>query len=168
MYNISVQLRTLIFVLLFALALGVGGYLVLQSRTNDIHVESGKIGSVLDLASIGFAEVPASVFALTDVERLDLSGNGLHGSLPSDIRNLKALKVLNLRNNSLTGLPAEVGQLTELQILDLSHNQLTSLPHELGNLQKLQFLYLTGNNISEVDLAFIRAALPTTTVIVLD
>jgi len=168
MYDISMQLRTAIFVLVLVPALGAGGYLVLQSRANDARVGSGRIGSVLDLASIGLVKVPASVFAQTDIERLDLSDNGLEGSLPSEIGNLKALKVLNLRHNYFTGLPAEVGQLTELQILDLSHKRLTSLPHELGNLQKLQLLYLTGNDISEADLAVIRAALPTTTVIVVD
>ncbi|KAK7835027.1 plant intracellular ras-group-related lrr protein 6, partial [Quercus suber] len=64
------------------------------------------------------------------------------------------LSVLDLSNNSLTGLPPEIGKLKEypveacklhLSVLDLSNNSLTGLPPEIGNMTTLRKLLLTGN-----------------------
>ena len=55
------------------------------------------------------------------VHRLDLSNNGLTGSLPSEIGRLTQLSVLMLSDNGLTGsLPSEIGRLTQLSYLALS------------------------------------------------
>ena len=58
---------------------------------------------------------------------LNLSGKGL-SSLPPEIGNLTALKVLDLVNNELKELPSWIGNLTSLEMLDLSYNHLTELP----------------------------------------
>ena len=60
------------------------------------------------------------------VIKLELSGNNLAGPLPSGLRQLSALQVLDLFNNKLTGpIPAELGQLQALAWLDLRNNQLS-------------------------------------------
>ena len=84
------------------------------------------------------------------VQRLDLSFNGLSGSIPAELGNLTNLQWLNLWNNDLSGsIPAELGNLTNLQWLNLLGNDLSgSIPAELGNLTNLQGMYLYQNRLS--------------------
>ena len=99
---------------------------------------------------------------------VDLSGNGLTGSLKAEVRHLTELRELNLSNNKFTGLPAEVGQLVKLQTLNLSNNPFTGLPSELGNLQNLKVLDLRGTNYAPQDLKVIQANLPESTQVLVD
>lgn len=122
----------------------------------------------LDMSDQSLRTVPQKVFERTDITELDLSGNELTGALPAEVRHLQKLRILDLSNNTFTGVPAEVGQLKELEVLDLSNNQLTGLPYELGNLQNLKTLDLRGNNYSEQDLVIIRELLPDGTEIYVD
>ena len=70
--------------------------------------------------------------AQTTVAELDLSSNGLSGSIPAGLGNLTKLTWLNLSFNELSGsIPAELGNLTKLGGLDLGYNQLSgSIPTE--------------------------------------
>jgi len=124
-------------------------------------------GTVLDLSGRNLAKVPSYVFSEITLEELDVSNNDLTGALPSEIGNLKNLKVLKASNNKMTGVPAEVGHLEKLEILDLSNNQLTGLPYELGDLKNLKILNLSGNNYSKQDLDIIENKLPSNTEIIL-
>lgn len=64
------------------------------------------------------------------------------------------------------GMPAEIGQLTNLETLNYSNNNITGLPDELENLKNnLKEFNLTGNPISQEQLIKVRAALPTTNII---
>lgn len=60
------------------------------------------------------------------------------------------LRRINLTNNGLSGtIPPELGNLTILYQLFLNSNQLTgSIPPELGNLVNLDYLYLAYNQLS--------------------
>ena len=80
---------------------------------------------------------------------LDLSGNGLEGTIPAELGGLDYLEWLNLRGNSLTGaIPPELGGLTSLIWMDLSGNELTgAIRTELGDLRNLTRLYLSGNDL---------------------
>jgi hypothetical protein len=93
------------------------------------------------------------------VTALRLSNNGLVGSIPSDIQQLSALRVLVLcndqdddesRKNELTGpIPAELGQLRALTGLFLDGNELSGpIPAALGQLGGLTSLYLDKNKLS--------------------
>ena len=143
---------------------GVAWYLT--STAEYPNVESNQV--VIDRskdAHSGTIEFYDGISASINVEEIDLSGRNLTGSLKAEIRSLSKLEVLNLSDNSFTGLPAEVGQLQNLVELNLSNNSLTGLPHEIGNLQNLRLLDLTGNSYSNSDLEIIKSSLPSETVI---
>lgn len=123
---------------------------------------------VLDLSGQGLTKAPNYIFDKTNLQELNLSNNKLEGALQAEVRHLQNLKVLNLSNNTFTGLPAEIGQLKNLEVLDLSNNQLTGLPYELGNLSSLKVLNLKGNVYSEADLNIIKQGLPSIVVIQTD
>ncbi|KAH0742939.1 hypothetical protein KY290_030932 [Solanum tuberosum] len=60
------------------------------------------------------------------------------------------LRVLNLRNNSLTGIiPPFVGNATKLMNFDLSGNRINgSIPMEIGNISQLTELFLDDNELT--------------------
>jgi hypothetical protein len=100
--------------------------------------------------------------------QVDISNQNLNGSLKAEIRKLTNLEMLDVSNNSFTGLPAEIGQLSRLKILNLSSNPLTGLPHEIGQLKNLEVLDVSGTDYSADDLAVIQSQLPESTEIIVD
>lgn len=173
--------KTLFYVIIFSLLLS-GCSLVAQpkaikdmktqpadekSTANDTSAPTDKkpvdnnipASKKLDLSGQGLTKVPEYVFKQTGLEELNLSNNNLTGALPSQIGQLKNLKILDASNNQMTGVPAEVGQLSKLQVLNLSDNELTGLPNELANLKNLRTFNLSGNNYSEYDLDIIKKGL---------
>jgi Leucine-rich repeat (LRR) protein len=136
------------------------------STTGQTTVSIDK-NKILDISGQGLDKLPAYVLNLTGLEELNISNNNITGALPSQMQNLRKLKILNASNNLMTGVPAEIGQLSNLEILDLSNNQLTGLPNELANLKKLKVLNLSGNNYSVQDLEVIKRGLSSTVQIIL-
>ena len=86
----------------------------------------------------------------TRVTRLYLNGLGLDGTIPSELSNLSALRVLHLHDNELTGtIPSDLGGLTKLNYLYAHNNDLTGeIPAELGGLASLRRLYLHSNDLT--------------------
>ena len=84
------------------------------------------------------------------VGELNLSRNGLTGSIPPELGNLTRLTELWLDGNHLTGaIPPELGKLTSLENLILYSNGLVGpIPPELGNLTRLKFLQLQSNDLT--------------------
>ncbi len=92
------------------------------------------------------------------VAALDLYGNGLSASIPSEIGDLTALKLLDLGGNSLIGsIPPEIGKLAALESLSIVYKGLDyrgrkrlsgPIPPEIGNLAALRELHLYGNDLS--------------------
>ncbi len=153
------------YLITFALSLGLlgAGCVPNQLATNTAPkpTDSPK-DTILNLSGEGLTSIPSSVFSRTELTTLDLSFNRLTGAPQAEIRQLQALKALDLSDNQLTGLPAELGQLKNLETLDVSNNKLTGLPLELGNLTQLRVLDVSGNDYSKQDLDQIAAKLTKT------
>ena len=84
------------------------------------------------------------------VRTIDLSSNGLWGSIPTQISNLSGLQSLNLSFNHLTGsIPDKTGNMESLESLDLSRNHLSGeIPQSMSSLTFLNHLDLSYNNFS--------------------
>ncbi|MBC2073176.1 MucBP domain-containing protein [Listeria marthii] len=76
---------------------------------------------------------------LAKITRITLTGRGLTGEIPPEIKNLVSLESLLLYSNNLTGtIPAELGELTKLKELRLDYNDLTgTIPDGLGNISSI-------------------------------
>ncbi|KAF3774271.1 Serine/threonine-protein kinase BRI1-like 1 [Nymphaea thermarum] len=95
--------------------------------------------------------LPLSLSNCTALQVLDLSANGLSGTVPSGFCNsLTSLQMFLLSDNQLSGpLPAELGKCRELRNLDLSFNFFQGrIPLEVWTLPKLTDLVLWANQLS--------------------
>jgi Leucine-rich repeat (LRR) protein len=87
---------------------------------------------------------------LTIFTTIDFSCNGFDGPIPEEIRELKALYILNLSHNAFTGqIPSSLGNLSKLESLDLSSNELSGkIPVQLADgLIFLSVLNLSFNHL---------------------
>ena len=84
------------------------------------------------------------------VVELQLHNGGLTGAIPSELRGLVGLRVLNLSHNRLEGsIPPQLGDLTNLRELLLHVNNLSgNIPLEFGNLKNLVTLSLGENQLT--------------------
>jgi hypothetical protein len=87
---------------------------------------------------------PARVFAI------DLSNNGLSGTLPRNMGNMTYLKTIALSNNRLTGtLPDTLGGCAMLEYLSMEINRFEgSIPRSFGRLSGLKWLSVYNNQLS--------------------
>lgn len=110
--------------------------------------------SYLSLSNCSFRNLETTLRILQDCQNLKvlvLTMN-FHGErIPAgDTLHFKALKALVIANCGLTGsIPSWLRGLTRLQLLDLSWNHLTgSIPSFLGNFESLFYLDLSNNSLS--------------------
>ncbi|CAH8374251.1 unnamed protein product [Eruca vesicaria subsp. sativa] len=87
---------------------------------------------------------------LSNLELLDLSGNGYNNNSMPVVCGMKNLQDLYLHGNYFAGeLPLCLGSLNKLQVLDLSLNQLSgTLPSSFSSLESLEYLSLSDNNFT--------------------
>ena len=90
-----------------------------------------------------------SLYSVTTLNHLQLSGFSGLTSLSPRVGHLGDLLQLILAGNGLALLPPEFGQLSKLKLLDVSHNQLTELPRSLYSLPALQTLLLAHNHLTD-------------------
>ncbi|CAG59995.1 uncharacterized protein GVI51_H05995 [Nakaseomyces glabratus] len=107
-----------------------------------------QIWHAIDLSNLQIFNISPNLMKYDFLTRLYLNGNGLE-SIPSSIRNLKNLRVLDLSHNKLKELPKEIGNCYQLKYLYFFDNQITTLPWELGNLCNIQFLGCEGNPLDK-------------------
>ncbi|KAJ5075310.1 leucine-rich repeat protein soc-2 [Anaeramoeba ignava] len=72
-------------------------------------------------------------------------------TIPTQIKNLTMLQILNITNNQLTFLPSEIGFLTNLEELYCGHNLFKDLPSEIGKLISISGLYLHDNQLESLN-----------------
>ncbi|KAM3964724.1 LOW QUALITY PROTEIN: PH domain leucine-rich repeat protein phosphatase [Aphomia sociella] len=85
---------------------------------------------------------------------LDLSGGGrasLSVALAQHAAGAFTVRVLRLRQNTLTLLPAQVWTLQSLTHLDITDNRITELPEEMCQLTQLEELYVSENELKSLD-----------------
>ncbi|XP_038717279.1 MDIS1-interacting receptor like kinase 2-like [Tripterygium wilfordii] len=105
----------------------------------------------VDLSINGLSgSISPQISQLTKLIYLDLSSNHFSGNISPQIGLLTHLEVLHLFENQLNGsIPPEIGNLKSLYDLQLGHNQLNgSLPASLANLKDLEILFLCDNKLS--------------------
>ncbi|KAF8026902.1 hypothetical protein BT93_F3406 [Corymbia citriodora subsp. variegata] len=106
---------------------------------------------VLDLSSQGlYGSISPHIGNLSFVREMRLQNNSLDHEIPPQVSQLHRLRILRLDNNSLVGdIPRNISSCPSLVSLNLQFNQLTGkIPQELGSLPKLQQLILSRNNIT--------------------
>ncbi|MCV9387859.1 T9SS type A sorting domain-containing protein [Reichenbachiella ulvae] len=83
------------------------------------------------------------------VTGINLSDNGLVGTIPASMAQLGELTSFNMRLNELTGsIPEEIGQLTKMHGINLSYNQLSgSIPGSIYDLSGMVVLSLEHNEL---------------------
>ena len=117
-----------------------------------IGVDSNNRVDSIELSYNGLVgTIPSSIVNLTQIRYLTLDGNSLTGMIPTSIGNLTYLQVFLLEYNQLSGsIPTSIGNLTNLLHLSFAANQLTgSIPTSVGNLTNLRNMYLYGNQLSD-------------------
>src|SRR3972149_5691414 len=92
---------------------------------------------------------PANAGQLNSIIALSVVAGNLR-IIPSEIRLLTQLQLLNLSSNQITAIPDAISALTQLQFLNLANNQITAIPDAISALTQLQVLYLADNQIREI------------------
>jgi uncharacterized delta-60 repeat protein/gliding motility-associated-like protein len=94
--------------------------------------------------------IPTQIGNLSSLSFLELHSNKLSGSIPTELGNISTMAFLRLQNNLLTGtIPASFGNWNNVFLLELNENQLTgSIPTELGQNTLLKYLNLGNNKLS--------------------
>lgn len=100
----------------------------------------------LDFSGQGLLNVSPKLFNYDFLESLYLNNNKLT-SIPSQIRKLRGLRVLDLSRNNIQEVPADLGLCYNLRYLYLFDNKIETLPNEFRNLVELLFLGIEGNPI---------------------
>jgi hypothetical protein len=100
---------------------------------------------------ITFASLLPALLQLPELQKLDLRGNGLQGTLPEALAGMASLQQLDLTSNDLIGsLPSAWLMFNQLQVLNLSNNRRLSggIPGSWAAMQALQELRLARCNLT--------------------
>ena len=115
-------------------------------KTFPSHMNSMAQLRVLDLSNNRLEKIPAELNMLSHLHRLILKHNEISCSgIPIELSQCKALTVLDLAYNQLTGLEPFL-QFKSLRRLDVSFNQITNVSNELTQLDHLESIALVGNS----------------------
>ena len=127
------------------------------SRSNRETCDSNGNYLSLDLSVNGLTgSIPKDIGLLSTLVRLDIAGvdnfPGLIGPIPTEIGNLVSLETLNLESNSLTGqLPREISSLKNVKSLSVASNSISGLlPSTIGDLSSIEQIDLSSNSFTGV------------------
>ncbi|KAL8701022.1 MAG: hypothetical protein Q9201_005124 [Fulgogasparrea decipioides] len=107
----------------------------------------------LDLHGNRLNSLPSALRDLEQLTVLNLSRNRLKRSIADiagTISNISSLRELNLAENSFSGPLPPFDECWNLEILDLHANAFTSLPKELSDCKSLRRLNVSGNKLSRL------------------
>ncbi|KAL0432523.1 UNVERIFIED_CONTAM: putative inactive receptor kinase [Sesamum latifolium] len=111
--------------------------------------DSRAVKVIIESKNLGGVFAPGTLTQLRELRVLSLRNNSLTGPIP-DVSGLVNLKVLFLSRNYFSGsIPPSVSTLHRLKTLDLSYNMLAGpIPDSLGGLDRLYYLRLDFNRFN--------------------
>lgn len=145
--------------------------------TGSIPESFSKLKSLGDFRIDGntfSGKIPDFIGNWTNLTRLDMQGTSMEGPIPlsisllknltdlrisdltkspstfPDLRDMKNMEELVLRNCLITGIiPDYIGEITSLKVLDLSFNKLTGpIPRTFESLTAVDFMFLNNNSLT--------------------
>ena len=115
------------------------------------HPDESRVLNI-KLGSMGLkGQFPLGVENCTSLTGLDLSGNNLNGSLPTNIAKYISFVVnLDLSDNDFTGaIPESLANCSYLNDIDLGNNHFSGqIPLQLGNLGRIKSFNVANNNLT--------------------
>ncbi|KFO27858.1 Leucine-rich repeat-containing protein 63 [Fukomys damarensis] len=98
----------------------------------------------LNLSFNDLTKFPIEIFCLKNLQILKLRNNPIK-AIPSDIQQLKFLRIFSIAFNFISELPFGLFSLSHLEELDVSYNEITSIPSDIQKLRSLEKLNIDGN-----------------------
>ena len=94
-------------------------------------------------------DLPLNLFSCNGLKIIDLSNNGLGGSIPTEVGYLVTLREIKFHQNALLGsIPNEIFDASRIEVLMLQSNRLTgSIPTQVGNLENATHILLNHNEL---------------------
>ncbi|ERN19799.1 hypothetical protein AMTRI_Chr05g70070 [Amborella trichopoda] len=115
------------------------------------HADDNKVLNIR-LSGLGLqGQFPQGLRNCTSMTGLDLSNNGLSGTLPTDIsQEIKMVTTIDLSSNDFSGqIPVSLANCTYLNIIKLSENQFSGeIPAQLGTLSRLKTFEVSSNKLT--------------------
>ena len=119
---------------------------------NSFNDEEHNLGLMSYLISLRFSNnkfnsIPQSLYQLSNLKLLDMSGNNISEIDGNLLKGLSSLVELDLSKNKIKFIPNSIQFLSFLEVLKVSNNQLLEIPEELGILTRLKKLFLNENSL---------------------
>ncbi|KAM9922476.1 hypothetical protein OXX59_005802 [Metschnikowia pulcherrima] len=117
-----------------------------EEQRTTARTQGKQLWCHLDFSGQGLLNLAPKLFQYDFLESLYLNNNKLT-TVPSVVRKLRGLRVLDLSRNRIGEVPPELGLCYNLRYLYLFDNNIKTLPHQFRNLIDLLFLGIEGNPI---------------------
>ncbi|XP_030177314.1 leucine-rich repeat-containing protein 63 [Lynx canadensis] len=116
------------------------------------------LASQLIYLNLSFNEIsyfPTEIFCLKNLQLLFLRNNPIK-EIPSEIQQLKFLRVFSIAFNLITTLPPGLFSLAHLEELDISYNSVASIPNKIQKLRLLENLNVNGTDLTTFPPAILK------------
>src|SRR3990172_7766032 len=120
----------------------------IRAWMND-PANAGQLNSITTVVARDLRIIPSEIRLLTQLQVLDLASNQIT-VIPDALRALTQLQVLDLAGNQIKVIPDAICDLTQLRELYIACNLIREIPDAIRALTQLQRLYLNGNKITEI------------------
>ena len=119
---------------------------------NSFNNEEYNLSLMSYLVSLRFSNnnfnfIPQSLYQLSNLKLLDMSGNNISEIDGNLLKGLSSLVELDLSKNKIRYIPNSIQYLPFLEVLKISNNQLLEIPEEFAFLTRLKKLFLNENSI---------------------